>query len=227
MAAMRQGSGPRGFLGVVFDLDGVVADSEPLHIRAWVQVLDGLGVGPESLGRDVLAAWVGVPDAEIVGGLAQRFALPLTAEQLLDRKRAAYRALVPEALAAFPGVPEELASWDGVPLGMATATPRREAELMLRTLGLTGVFRVLITRDDVQRPKPAPDCYLLAASRLGLDPARCAAVEDAPYGVKAARAAGMHVLGVTTSYPAERLGEAHRLFSTVPQAIRWLKQRVA
>jgi len=217
----------RGLRAVVFDLDGVVADSEPLHVRAWVQVLDGLGVSVGQIGEPSLAAWVGVPDVEIVGGLVERFGLPLGAEELLDRKRAAYRALIPEALTAFPGVREELASWDGVPLGMATATPRREAELMLATLGLSGVFRVLVTRDEVRRSKPAPDCYLLAAGLLGLDPARCAAVEDAPYGVRSAREAGMQVLGVTTSYPAERLGEAHRLFTTVPQAIRWLKARVA
>ena len=217
----------RGLRAVVFDLDGVVADSEPLHVRAWVQVLDGLGVSVGQIGEPSLAAWVGVPDVLMVGGLVERFGLPLGAEELLDRKRAAYRALIPEALTAFPGVREELASWDGVPLGMATATPRREAELMLATLGLSGVFRVLVTRDEVRRSKPAPDCYLLAASGLGLDPARCAAVEDAPYGMRSAREAGMHVLGVTTSYPAERLGEAHRLFTTVPQAIRWLKARVA
>jgi HAD superfamily hydrolase (TIGR01509 family) len=225
MAAMRCDA--RAFRGVVFDLDGVVADSEPLHVRAWVQVLGGLGVSLREIGESSLAAWVGVPDVEIVAGLVPRFGLPLEAGELLDRKRAAYRALIPGSLATFPGVREELGSWDGVPLGMATATPRREAELMLQTLGLSGVFRVLVTRDDVERAKPAPDCYLLAASRLGLDPAGCAAVEDAPYGARAARAAGMHVLGVTTSYAAERLGEAHRLFSTVPQAIRWLKPRVA
>jgi HAD superfamily hydrolase (TIGR01509 family) len=212
---------------VVFDLDGVVADSEPLHVRSWIQVLERLGVGLEQIGEPGPAAWVGVPDVEIVGGLGQRLRIPLSAEELLRRKREAYRALVPEALRAFPGVREELASWDGVPLAMATATPRREAELMLATLGLSRVFRVLVTRDEVQRTKPAPDCYLLAASGLGLDPARCAAVEDAPYGVQAAREAGMHVLAVTTSYPAERLGQAHRLFLTVPQAIRWLKARVA
>jgi HAD superfamily hydrolase (TIGR01509 family) len=226
---MRRGFalGGRRFLGVVFDLDGVVADSEPLHVRAWVQVLGSLGVSVQRIGEPTLAAWVGVPDVEIVGGLVERFGLPLAAEELLGRKRAAYRALIPGALAAFPGVAEELASWDGVPLGMATATPRREAELMLRTMGLAGVFRVLVTRDEVARPKPAPDCYLKTASGLGLDPSRCAAVEDAPYGVRAAREAGLYVVGVTTSYPAQQLGEAHRLFDSVPRAIRWLKARIA
>ena len=74
---------------MVFDLDGVVADSEPLHVRAWVQVLGGLGVGVQQIGEPSLAAWVGVPDVEIVGGLVERFGLPLGAEELLGSKRAA------------------------------------------------------------------------------------------------------------------------------------------
>jgi HAD superfamily hydrolase (TIGR01509 family) len=225
MAAMGRDADGQRFRGVVFDLDGVVADSEPLHVRAWVQVLDGLGVSVREIGEP--GAWVGVPDVEIAAGLMPRLRLALEAGELLERKRAAYRALIPGSLASFPGVREELASWDGMPLAMATATPRREAQLMLQTLGLQSVFRVLVTRDDVKHPKPAPDCYLQAASRLGLDPGLCAAVEDAPYGARAAREAGLHVLGVTTSFPAERLGEAHRLFPTVPQAIRWLKGRTA
>jgi len=114
-----------------------------------------------------------------------------------------------------------------VPLALATATARREAQLMLSALGLEGVFRILITGDDVRRPKPAPDCYLQAVAGLGLAPAQCAAVEDAPHGVRAARAAGLHVLAVTTSFSREGVGESHRLFDAVPEAIRWLKSRVA
>jgi beta-phosphoglucomutase len=226
---MRRAFAPREprFRGVVFDLDGVLADSEPLHVRAWIEVLGGLGISPEMIGPQTLAAWVGVPDVLMVGGIVERFGLPKTPEELLAGKRAAYRELIPKALTCFPGVAEELASWDGAPLAIATATPRREAELMLATLGLTRSFRVLVAGDEIQRPKPAPDCYLQAASGLGLDPASCAAVEDAPHGVRAARAAGLHVLGVTTSFPRERLQEAHRVFSAVPEAIRWLKRRVA
>jgi HAD superfamily hydrolase (TIGR01509 family) len=226
---MRRSWAPRDgrFRGVVFDLDGVVADSEPLHVQAWMRVLVGLGVGPEQLTPERLAAWVGVPDLDMVGGMVERWELKQTPAELLAAKRAAYRELIPGALSSFPGVPEELASWDGVPLAMATATARREAELMLSTLGLARVFRVLVAGDEVRKPKPAPDCYLLAASRLGLDPRQCAAVEDAPHGIQAARAAGYYVLGVTTSFARERLGKAHRLFPEVPEAIRWLKRRVA
>ena len=226
---MPEGLAPRepDLRGVVFDLDGVVADSEPLHVRAWVQVLTALGVDPAQVEPEILAAWVGVPDVNMVGGVVERWKLTIAPAELLAAKREAYRELIPGSLASFPGVPEELASWDGTPLGMATATARREAALMLATLGLERVFRVLVTGDEVRHPKPAPDCYLLAAERLRLDPRDCVAVEDAPHGVQAARAAGMYVLGVTTSFPAERLGQAHRLFSAVPEAIRWLKARVA
>jgi len=219
--------GRAGFSAVVFDLDGVVADSEPLHVRAWVEVLGSLGVGEEQIGPESLASWVGIPDVDIVAGVVEKHRLPLAPAELLARKRSAFRELIPRALLSFDGVVEELAAWDGVPLGLATATARREAMLMLETLGLAGVFRAVVTGDDVRRPKPAPDGYLQAAALLGLAPAACAAVEDAPHGARAARDAGLYVLGVTTSFAAERLAEAHLLFPGTLQAIRWLKERTA
>jgi beta-phosphoglucomutase len=223
---MSGGDAPQGsFRGVVFDLDGVVADSEPLHVRAWVEVLGSLGVAEAQIGPESLAAWVGVPDVDIVAGVIERHRLPLTPAELLTRKRSAFRELVPRALKSFEGVPEELTSWDGVSLGLATATARREALLMLRTMGLDGVFRAVVTGDDVRRPKPAPDGYLQAAARLGLAPASCAAVEDAPHGVRAAGGAGMFVLGVSTSFAAEQLAGAQLLFPSTLEAIRWLKGR--
>jgi beta-phosphoglucomutase len=213
------------FQGVVLDLDGVVADSEPLHIRAWVEVLAELGVSQDDVGESTIRGWTGVPDVDIVDGLVAEQRLPLAPEQLLNRKRRAFRQLIPRALASFPGVAEELRRWDGTPLGLATATARREAELMLDTLGLRQVFRVVVTGDDVVRPKPDPDCYRLAARRLGLAPGDCAAVEDAPHGIRAARAAGLHALAVSTSFPPEALAEAERLFPTVLEALAWVAKR--
>ena len=216
----------RTFRGVVFDLDGVVADSEPLHVQAWVEVLGALGVSLAALGEARLRSWVGVPDTDIVAGLVREHALPLAAGELLARKRSAYRRLIPRALTAFPGVGEALACWGGVPLGMATATARREAELMLDTLGLRRVFRVLVAGDEVARPKPAPDGYRLAVERLGLAPQDCVAVEDAPHGVQAAKEAGLAVLGVLTSFAPQALAAADRLFPTVLEAVQWLQARV-
>lgn len=225
MGAMPTVTG--SFRGVVFDLDGVVADSEPLHVRAWVQVLGALGVRPEALTEERLRAWVGIPDVSMVAGLVREHGLELPAEELLARKRSAYRDLLPRSLRSFPGVVEQLCAWDGTPLALATATARREAELMLSILGLRERFRVVVTGDDVARPKPAPDGYRLAVERLGLAPAACAAVEDAPHGLQAARAAGLTAVGVLTSFPREALREADALFPTVLEAIRWLRARTA
>lgn len=215
------------FRGVVLDLDGVIADSEPLHTRAWVEVLGRLGVSLEALGQERIRGWTGVPDVNMVDALVRDFRLPLSAARLLDRKRLAFRRLIPEALTAFPGVKEQLLGWDGVPLGLATATRRREAELMLATLGLRRVFRAVITGDDVQRPKPAPDSYRLAVEALGLKPAQCAALEDAPHGIRAARSAGLYTLAVSTSFPPPALSEAQRIFPEVREALAWLAARVS
>jgi HAD superfamily hydrolase (TIGR01509 family) len=213
------------FRGVVLDLDGVVADSEPLHVRAWVEVLGELGVGPETVGESAMRGWIGIPDVDIVAALVREHRLPISSPQLLERKRRAFRELIPQALGSFAGVAAELERWNGVPLALATATARREAELMLDTLGVRWVFRAVVTGDDVARPKPAPDCYRLAVERLGLAPADCAAVEDAPHGIRSAREAGLYVLAVSTSFPADALGEAHRVFPSVLEALAWLAAR--
>jgi HAD superfamily hydrolase (TIGR01509 family) len=217
-------AGP-SFRGVVLDLDGVVADSEPLHIRAWVEVLGELGMGPETVGESTMRGWIGVPDVDIVAGLVREYRLPLSSAQLLERKRRAFRELIPRTLTSFAGVAAELERWDGIPLGLATATARREAELMLATLGLRQLFQVMVTGDDVSRPKPAPDCYRLAVARLGLPPADCAAVEDAPHGIRSAREAGLYALAVSTSFPPQALAEARQLFPTVLEALAWVAAR--
>lgn len=215
------------FRGVVLDLDGVIADSEPLHTRAWVEVLGQLGVSAEALGEERVRGWTGVPDVIMVDGIVRDFHLPLSSPQLLERKRLVFRRLIPEALKAFPGVTEELLGWDGIPLGLATATRRREAELMLATLGLRQVFRSVVTGDDVERPKPAPDCYRQAVQGLGLKPAECAALEDALHGIRAARSAGLYVVAVSTSFPPEALTEAQKVFPAVPEALAWIAARLS
>jgi beta-phosphoglucomutase len=216
----------RAFRGVVLDLDGVVADSEPLHVRAWVGVLGELGLGPETVGETEMRGWVGIPDVDITAALVRDRRLPISSPELLERKRRAFRELIPHALTSFAGVAAELERWDGAPLGLATATARREAELMLDTLGVRRFFRAVVTGDDVSRPKPAPDCYRLAVQRLGLAPADCAAVEDAPHGIRAAREAGLYAVAVSTSFAPEALSGAAGIFPSALEALAWLAERL-
>ena len=97
---------------------------------------------------------------------------------------------------------------------------------MLRILGITDRFRTVVTADEVKRSKPEPDSYLLAAEGLGLSPKHCVAIEDSSSGVQSARAAGMIVLAVTNSLPAERLTAANEIFDSTAGAIRWIKSRL-
>ena len=201
----------------VFDLDGVLADSEGLHLRAWEVCLRALEIETSGLR---LEPWVGVADTEIVVEVIERFALSVTAPELLERKRMAFGELVRRELTPFPGLEAPLRSLGRLlPLAVATASARREAELMLSTLGIGGLFQSVTTGDDVKLRKPAPDGYLLAAARLGADPLRCLAVEDSPLGIRAAKAAGMQAFAVTTTFSADHLIGADRVFPSTAAAI--------
>jgi HAD superfamily hydrolase (TIGR01509 family) len=209
---------------VVFDLDGVLADSEGIHILAWEEIAVEYRL-PED--RLPLHEWIGYPDTEIVKDVVREHGLSVTPEALLEHKRRVFRRLIGEKLKPIPGSIEALSELDSLPLGLATSSSRSEAELELRILGISDRFRAVITSDEVECSKPEPDSYLLAAQRLGVAPQHCAAVEDSASGVQSARQAGMTVLAVTTSMPAERLSGAHRIFASTPQAVKWIRKRMA
>ena len=216
---------PFSFRALILDMDGVLADTEPLHQRAWDTALAGVPLEQVAAAR---SRWVGMASVDIVKELIRTFGLTTPAEDLLARKRAAYRAMirVPGALQPFPGVREELSRWKGFPLALATSGIREEVLLVLEILGLAGTFDPIVTATDVPRAKPAPDCYLRAAAGLGVEPSACAVVEDSEHGIGAAVAAGMHVLAVSPH--ADHAGlqvppGAEAAFSSTAEALRWLR----
>lgn len=209
------------YRGVVFDLDGVLADSEGLHVEAWQETLQKLGVAWQQV---PLQEWVGIPDVEIVKQAVVEYGIPLSPEALLERKREAFRALVSAKLEPFAGVGEALRSLDSLCLGLATASPRRETELMLSVMGLRELFPVTVTGDDVRHTKPHPETYLSAADRLGVEPERCLAVEDSPVGLKSALDAGLTALAVANTFAADRLRAARRVFSSTVDAVKWIRE---
>ncbi len=181
--------------GVVFDMDGVLLDSEPL----WHEVRRGLvaehgGAWTEDDQRAVM----GDNSRQWAAYIRRRFAVPLTDEAIIaevaGRLRASYAAGAPPVL---PGAPEAVAAlarrW---PLAVASSSPPEVIAAALRAAGLEGHFGVRVSSDDVAVGKPAPDVYLEACRRLGVAPAAAVAVEDSANGLRAAAAAGLVVVAV-------------------------------
>jgi len=179
--------------GVLFDLDGVLADTEPLQWQAYRAVLLELGVdvGLEEYRRHWIADGSGPEHA------CAAYGLDLTPDALRARKALRYRALLERGVQARPGAAVALARLRRTHrLAVATNTVRVEVELILDRLGLLSLLDASIAREDYARAKPAPDAYLAAAAALGLGPADCAVVEDTARGVRAALAAGMLAIAV-------------------------------
>lgn len=175
---------------IVFDMDGLMVDTEPLSRRAWEHVLRPFGV---LLTDVVYGRMIGRRSGEAVKLLLDAYHLPLTAEEIMNRKTAVLDELLVDELPIMPGLMALQAqiSWRGIPWAVATSSPRRHAENLLRRLGLLNDCRALVGGDDVVNGKPAPDIYLLAAQRLGVLAKQCLALEDSLPGCQAATQAGM------------------------------------
>ncbi|MGI8926199.1 MAG: HAD family hydrolase [Tepidiformaceae bacterium] len=185
------------FAAVIFDMDGVLVDGEPLHFQAVNRLLGEEG---RSLELERYKGYMGTKAGwrELIGDLGLRHPE--------EHYSARYRDLIIEEYRAcrtpLPGAVELVVGLRaaGVPLALASSSIRPWVDTCLESIGLAGAFEVLVAGEDVQHGKPDPEIYLLAAARLGVDPARCLAFEDAPAGVASASAAGMTCWAVRTEY---------------------------
>lgn len=180
---------------LIFDLDGLLVDSEPLAAAAMDRFL--LSVGREK-NPEIHRQLLGRRLPEAMAITRDGYGL----DQSLEELTAIYGQMRLEALRgavrALPGA-REIIAWgreEGLPIGLATSGMRQHADLSLGETGLAGLFDIEVTGDEVDRGKPAPDLFLLAAERLGIDPAAAMVLEDSPLGVEAAVAAGMRVVAV-------------------------------
>ena len=200
---------------IVFDLDGLMVDSEPIAKQAWRTLLARYG---HVLDKDTVNDLFGLRLADSSRLVKERFELPLTIEQLAAEKSEIFLASLDGNLRPMPGLFGLLRAVDSRGLLRAVATSSRGdcALAALRIIGVDDGFAALITADLVQNGKPAPDSYLAAADALSLPPSACLALEDSPYGVQAAKAAGMRCVAVPNEITAELdLGEADWLFPSL------------
>ena len=214
-------AGPRA---LIFDFDGVITDSEPLHLAAFQRALATDGI---VLDRDTYYAhYLGFNDHDaVVHALesAGRAAPPDAVRALMQQKAKHFLALVGAGAPLFPGVDALVRTAAAhVPLAIASGALRHEIELVLGHAGLSRAFVAIVSAEDVREGKPSPEGFLLALERLrvhaeDLAAADCLVVEDSAPGVAAARAAGMRCLAVTNSAGREALGAADLVVTSLEE----------
>jgi HAD superfamily hydrolase (TIGR01509 family) len=191
---------PGAFHAYLFDCDGTIADSMPLHYIAW---RSALGEWNCDFPEDLFYAWGGFPVAEIISRLNERQGLKMPVLEVARRKEELYFAALPH-LKAIPEVLEHINAQHGrIPFAVVSGSTRDSVMASLRKLQLLEKFETLVCAGDYKRGKPDPEAFLIAAARLGVKPESCLVFEDTDLGIKAATEAGM--ASVRVPPPWERL----------------------
>jgi HAD superfamily hydrolase (TIGR01509 family) len=205
---------------LLFDFDGVLVDSEPVHLWAFTKVLSSVGM--ELTREEYFEHYLGFDDFTCLREAMRRHGIAFTSEtidKMVAEKTQILQSHLAESIPPIAGaVPlVRAAKQAGIGLAIASGGLRKEIEIGIRTIGLGDCFPVIVAAEDVRRTKPHPEAYRRAAEVLGehlgrrVDPEQCVAVEDSPTGIASAKAAGMYVLAVHTSYPPDDLQQADRI----------------
>lgn len=203
-------------IGVIFDMDGVLVDSGHAHYLSWRQLAEELGMRlmneedfKSSFGgrsADIIARWFGETRPEVV-------------HQMDARKESIYRDLIRGKAPSMPGAVELIVSLHAARfrLGVGSSGPPENIGLVCDEMGLRPYLSAIVTGMDVQRGKPDPQVFLLAADRMGTPPARTVVIEDAPLGIEAARRADMRCIALTSSHSASALSAADVIVSNLSE----------
>jgi beta-phosphoglucomutase family hydrolase len=193
---------PEGdFAAFLFDCDGTIVDSMPLHYVAWTKALAEYGC--TDFTEQLFYSMGGMPVADVVATLNRRDGLSIPVEEFAHRKEALYYELIHQ-LQPVPEVLEVIRAQHGkIPFAVVSGSTRESVTRSLDALGISDLFDTLVCAGDYVHGKPDPEPFLLAAARLGVDPSRCLVFEDAEVGIQAATAAGME--SVRIAQPSERV----------------------
>ena len=192
---------PAGVRGLVFDCDGTIADTMPLHYQAWVAALGEHGA---EMSEAVFYELAGVPTEGIVAILNGRHGHAMDPAVVAEVKDGLFEEMMPQVTAIEPVVAVVRRYAGKLPMAVASGGTRPLVVRTLSALGLLDYFAAVVTADDVKHGKPAPDIFLEAARRIGVPPEHCCGFEDAELGLRAVRAAGMAAIDVRSAYRAAR-----------------------
>ena len=187
---------------VLYDLDGLMVDSEALHGIASEEALNKYGHGLAELPAEMRKNFYGKRVIETAGEVIGWFGLPVTPEQWAGARLEIFMRLIASGISLMPGVEQSLRFFDGKGMKKAVVSSgdRRYVERMLEITGVAGAFQAVVTGDDVTLGKPDPQCFLIGARAVGAAPGGSLVLEDAYAGICAARAAGMKVIGIRNKY---------------------------
>jgi beta-phosphoglucomutase len=204
---------------IVFDFDGVLADSEPLHLRAYQEAISALGL---TLTREeYYTQYLGYDDDGVFTALAAAHGFALDArrlEALVAEKGRVFDAMIESGDLLYPRAVSCIERMAPVfPLGIASGALRHEIESILRVSRLDHHFRFIVASGDTPVSKPAPDPYRRAVELHGVMPSECLAIEDSHWGVESAKAAGLWCVAITNTYPRDQLTMADRVIESLDE----------
>lgn len=211
---------------VIFDFDGVIVDTEPLHYKAFQQILNPIGIS--FTWNEYVAGYMGFDDRDAFREAFKSYSKPLTDSELyalIDKKAQAFIRIIEKGISPYHGVIEliKLIKSRKIPLAISSGALKSDIEPILISLGIYDFFDAIVTADDVKTSKPDPECYILAYNKLlslgnnseKIAPSSVVAIEDTPQGIRAAKLAGLRVVAVTNSYTADYLYQADQVLSSL------------
>lgn len=184
---------------LILDMDGVIVDSEPLHQKAEIQIMAKYGV---KIKRKDLEKYTGTTSKHMFTELIKKYNLKTTPEKIISEKRKIYLPLLKNKAQAIPGIITLIkkAHKKGLKLAVASSSIHKYINIVLEKFKLKQFFNIIVGAEDIKNSKPNPEIFLLAAKKLHTKPKECIVIEDAKLGVKAAKAAGMCVIGYQSSH---------------------------
>lgn len=211
--------------GILFDFDGVIALSEPVHMRSWEDLARDAG---ENLPAGFLEGGIGVHDSILSENLSKAWGWRYSTSFILREKRRNYSRRCVSEVHLVPGVLQAIERFaDEFPIGIGTSSRQSEVEPIIEAFGLRRFFKTIVTAEKVTNPKPHPEVYHTAASLIGRDPRHCWVFEDSVHGAAAGRATGARLIALTTTHPHEMLKPCHMAihdYSDLEAILREIKE---
>ena len=199
---------------VIWDMDGVIADTAPYHLKAWQETFQKRGV---KFTEEDFKRRFGQRNDTIIRVTLGESISPSEIDVIASEKEENYRQRVRHNIRPLPGAIKLIKSLKkhGFGVALASSAPVENIQLIMRGLGIEDYFQAIVSGREVKEGKPSPQGFLLAAQKLGVEPENCIVIEDAPAGVTAAKKAGMYCMAVTNSHPRNHLMEADLIVDTL------------